>query len=154
MSLSSEALTLCWLSRMLIIRNFADFLECWSSGTVCSTPFHFPPTVTLLKPSSSSLPLATLYIDSLDLDCPPLSSGTLHLLTTCSSSSPPFEPSPLRDLSHALPFVLPSMAGFISTSGIILYGPDPSSEELFSQENLAATGPLSNSPRARTKVSP
>jgi len=27
-----------------------------------------------------------------------------------------------------------------------LYGPDPSSEELFSQTNLAATGPFGNSP--------
>ena len=36
----------------------------------------------------------------------------------------------------------------IHTDHVGLYGPDPRSEELFSQTNPAATGPFSNNPRS------
>ena len=67
-----------------------------------------------------SLPFATLSIDFLDLDCPPLSPTTLHLLISCSSSSPPFETSPSRNLCHMPPFIPPTSVGFISMPRIDL----------------------------------
>ena len=94
-------------------------LEATPVGVHCPSFSQFtviPPSHSDPSPSSSCLSFTALSIDSLRLDCP-LLPATLHPLASCTSPSPPFEPSPSGDWPHQTPFELPSSIGFDYAAG-------------------------------------